>query len=274
MPELPEVECLRRSLTRIVRRRVVREEILRRDVTSWIEVARTGELWTGLSPGDEIVALHRHGKQLAIQADGGRTLVIHLGMSGQILLDTAPVSRAHTHARWTLDDGLILSFRDPRRFGGLWSGRSMDIVRDVLWKDLGPDALAVTELTLRDASRASRRSIKSILLDQRVAAGIGNIYADEALFDAGIRPTRRRPLSSVQAHRLAESIRATLSAAIERGGSTLRDYVDANGSSGSAQHSHRVYGRGGEPCTACGELLRQTLVSQRTTVYCPRCQGV
>lgn len=272
MPELPEVECLRRSLTRIVERRVVCQELLRRDVAASIEDPRTQEAWTGLAPGDRIVALHRHGKRLAIEGESGRTLVIHLGMSGQVLLDAASAQRTHTHARWTLDDGSTLSFRDPRRFGGLWSGRSMAIVRDVLWKDLGSDALAVTELTLLDASRASRRSIKSILLDQRVAAGIGNIYADEALFDAGIRPTRRRPLSSAQAHRLAESIRVTLSAAIERGGSTLRDYVDASGSSGSAQHAHRVYGRGGELCVTCGKTLRQISVSQRTTVYCPHCQ--
>lgn len=272
MPELPEVESLRRSLARIVGRRVTRQEVHRLDVTSWIGEARLGEAWKGLSRGDEIVALHRHGKQLAIEARGGPVMVVHLGMSGQLLLDTTPVERTHTHARWTLDDGSTLSFRDPRRFGGLWSGRGMVLVREVLWKGLGPDALELSESTLLTASRESRRAIKSILLDQRVAAGIGNIYADEALFDAGIRPTRRRPLSGVEARRLAESIRVTLGAAVERGGSTLRDYVDASGFRGSAQHAHRVYGRGGERCTACRGILRQTSVAQRTTVFCPNCQ--
>ncbi|MEK6701070.1 MAG: bifunctional DNA-formamidopyrimidine glycosylase/DNA-(apurinic or apyrimidinic site) lyase [Planctomycetota bacterium] len=272
MPELPEVECLRRSLARIVGRRVVRAELFRLDVTSWIGDANDGAAWTGLPPGNEIFALHRRGKQLAIETRGGGVLVIHLGMSGQTLLDSTRVERTHTHACWTLDDGSTLSFRDPRRFGGLWAGRDIQAVENVLWKGLGADALNVTATMIQSVTRASKRAIKSILLDQRVVAGIGNIYADEALFDAGIRPTSRRTLSDTLANRLAASIRSTLNAAITRGGSTLRDYVDASGSAGSAQHLHRVYGRGGECCVSCGGVLRQISFLQRTTVFCPRCQ--
>ncbi len=272
MPELPEVECVRRSLTRIVGRRVVQASLLRRDIATWAEDRENQSTWVGLPPKSTVIALHRHGKQLAIETRRGETLVTHLGMSGQLLLDETPVSRTHTHAQWTFDDGSTLSFRDPRRFGVLWSAPTMTVVRDKLWSRLGPDALEIIAPVILKASRESARAIKAILLDQQIVAGIGNIYADESLFAAGIRPTRLSTLTNTESHRLATAIFRTLTAAIEHGGSTLRDYVNAIGSAGVAQHTHKVYGRAGKPCVNCTRELSQTIIAQRTTVFCRRCQ--
>jgi formamidopyrimidine-DNA glycosylase len=182
----------------------------------------------------------------------------------------------HTHAIWSLELAAraraTLWFRDPRRFGGLWTFPSMVEVR-ARWTSLGPDALTISGQELASAIADSRRAIKAALLDQGVLAGVGNIYADEALFRAGIRPAKfASRLTRDQSERLAGAIRDVLAESIQSGGSTLRDYRDAAGQAGSFQSRHRVYGRGGEPCPACGTRLTQTTIAQRTTVYCRRCQ--
>ncbi len=224
-----------------------------------------------------VASLERRGKQLAIVADDGRCLVIQLGMSGQVLVvdDPNAVSvHTHVHAVWTIDPGdSIMLFRDPRRFGGLRPVRSIERLRSIAWKTLGPDALVIEGAMLAHAAGASRRPIKSVLLDQSVLAGVGNIYADESLFRACLHPLA--PANSLEAetwNTLASCIRDVLHEAISQGGSTLRDYVDALGRSGSATQSHRVYGRRGLPCLACGTALAHALVAQRATVWCPRCQ--
>lgn len=182
----------------------------------------------------------------------------------------------HTHALWTLRSktgGTTLLFRDPRRFGGLRALPSPAAL-DSHWQELGPDALAITGDELKARLRGSR-ALKPTLLDQRVIAGVGNIYADEALFLAGIHPTRRvsslRPSEIV---RLADSIRSVLKASIQAGGTTLRDYADAGGRPGGFQASHRVYARGGLPCALCGTPLRTILLAQRSTTFCNTCQPV
>lgn len=275
MPELPEVESTRRSLLPIIGGRVVSVDLRRSDI---VEGPRTP---AALLSGSSILALHRHGKQLAIEATRGVVLV-HLGMTGQLELARVAgedhASDRHTHAVWSLELAAppaspgLLWFRDPRRFGGLWTFPSMGEVR-ARWNDLGPDALTISGEELAGAVADSRRAIKAALLDQAAIAGVGNIYADEALFRAGIRPGRRTSrLTREQCERLAGAIRDVLAESIQSGGSTLRDYRDAAGQAGNFQSRHRVYGRGGEPCVVCGTRLTQTTIAQRTTVYCRRCQ--
>lgn len=270
MPELPEVETIRQGLVPMIGSAVESVEIRRRDVIDGL--AERGDE-RALLAGATIVALHRHGKQLAIEGDTGRAVVVHLGMSGQLRVELeGAILAPHTHVVWRLSNGNRLTFRDPRRFGGITLCHSLEALRQ-RWSALGPDAIEITEGGLRAACKGTRRSIKAVLLDQAAVAGIGNIYADEALFLAHVRPTRTaRRVNQEQLDSLARSIREILTMAIERGGSTLRDYVRADGRAGSAQDLHRVYGRGGLPCVRCGGDLRKTVIVQRTTVYCPRCQ--
>lgn len=284
MPELPEVEHLRRSLERdLVGSRVVAVTVFRSDVIRG-RPGQAGAAEGDLLEGATIHRLDRRGKQLAIVADGGHGFVVQLGMSGQLRWsrpDQPRVSGDHVHVRWQVVDAAGVSrqldFRDPRRFGGLSPFTSQYDLDERLWAGLGPDAAIVPPqdlaIRLHDRARNSRRALKSMLLDQSVVAGIGNIYADEALFAAGIHPAlvARRLNPRLAAH-LAHEIRRTLHTAIEAGGSTLRDYVDAGGRPGSFQESHRVYGRGGQPCVRCGSDIRSTPLSGRTTSWCPRCQ--
>ncbi len=301
MPELPEVEHVRRSLEpHLVGRRVAGVLVRRACV---IEGPRTPR---ALLVGQRVVRLARRGKQMAWVGDGGGVLVVHLGMTGQVLGElegmgegakpgTAAEAPArvrgsvaqsvaktyppHTHIVWTTEGtggGRVL-FRDPRRFGGVWTLKSVAALEE-RWAGLGPDGLdaPVGELAaaLVEACRGSARSAKAALLDQAVIAGVGNIYADEACFIAGVRPTRRGArLKVAEAERLAVAVRSVLAAAVEAGGSSLRDYVDADGRAGEFAQRHAVYGRGGEPCVRCGKRLKQATVAQRTTVWCGGCQG-
>ncbi len=232
--------------------------------------------------GEQIERLERHGKELAIVSRSGASVCVHLGMSGQ-LWHCPPGERLrrrdHVHCVWHLvkgggDRGRLV-FRDPRRFGGLWCYTSLDDLTAVRWSRLGPDALRIDTRTLRQVLAGSRRSIKTALLDQAVVAGIGNIYADEILFAARIHPQSVASLLPPDRYRrLASEIRRVLAAAVRSGGSTIRDYVDGNGGAGSYARCHRVYGRAGRPCTACGQSLWGTTVAQRATVLCPACQDL
>lgn len=225
--------------------------------------------------GARIAALHRHGKQLAIEADDGRVLVVQLGMSGQVRTDrSAPAS--HRHLEWEARPSrgrpFMLCFRDPRRFGGVSWWPSMDALRREGWGDLGPDALAIKGAEL-EGRLAGIRAIKAVLLDQAVLAGVGNIYADEALFAAGIHPKRRAcSIRPDECMRLARALRDVLARAVRGNGSTLRDHVGVGGDPGAAQHAHRAYGRAGQPCTRCADPMASGQVGGRTTVWCVRCQ--
>jgi formamidopyrimidine-DNA glycosylase len=212
-----------------------------------------------------------------------RVLCVHLGMSGRLRWhETLPEfgPKEHVHVVWELErEGMPagwMSFADPRRFGGLAALSSLDALA-WRWRNTGPDALLashdalVRHLTARLGT--TTRMVKAALLDQGVIAGIGNIYADEALFDSGIAPqTQGRRLTPARIQALVSAVQATLNAAIQEGGSTLRDYVSAEGVRGQAQASHRVYGRAGRACVRCGEPLRSAQIAQRTTVWCPVCQ--
>lgn len=275
MPELPEVEHLRRTLLRVLPgRRVVEARLVRADVGS----AHDGTTPSArdLLAGGRITRLIRHGKQLAIAAEDGRAVRVHLGMTGQLLVlaaGEAPRRADHVHARWRLDDGSTMLFRDPRRFGGLATYPSLEALRVAEWARLGPDALTITGQRLGAVLAGSRRPVKAVLLDQGVLAGVGNIYADESLFRAGLHPRlSAHRVVGPAADRLARAIRLTLSQALGRGGSSVRDYVDGTGRPGRFQHLHRVYGRAGAPCLTCGRPLAASVVAQRTTVFCRRCQ--
>lgn len=229
--------------------------------------------------------LERHGKQLAIISDDGKAICMHLGMSGQCWVrDPAAADNtttnghttSHIHCCWKIHTALgerELLFRDPRRFGGVWTYSSFERLLTDRWAALGPDALIITSPQLRQRIERTRRVIKAALLDQRTIAGVGNIYADEALFAAGIHPlTTSCTLLRSQVTALAGAIRWTLRRAIAGGGSTLRDYRDGTGRAGHYQSRHAVYGRAGQPCRRCRAELISQAVAQRTTVHCPRCQ--
>lgn len=271
MPELPEVENVRRSLeSRLRDRRVLSVDLRRADVV-------TGDASpAALLAGDRLARLDRRGKQLAIVAGDGRCLCVHLGMTGQLRALPANDPRAdepHTHLRWRLEDGSLLTFRDPRRFGGVWTFSTCEELVDRRWRALGDDALAITPAKLAAALSRTRRPLKAALLDQAVVAGLGNIYVDELLHACRLHPLHPADeLDAGQVRRLVGAMRRLLDRAIAAGGSTLRDYVDGDGQAGGFQNLHRVYGRGGQPCPRCRSILLASLVAGRTTVHCPACQ--
>ncbi len=303
MPELPEVEHLRRSLDPwIVGARVTGLRIARRGVVELAVGDRRDDAGfaSALGVAGTIVATHRKGKQMAIELSSGRLFVVQLGMTGRLALESEPPRRGietrHRHVRWDIEPlqplptarpatdsprhpgrgttSAQLVFRDPRRFGGIVAYRSMGTLREA-WSLLGPDALTIEALALADRLRGSGRPVKAALLDQSTLAGVGNIYADESLHAARIHPlVPAGKLEATAVDRLAAEIRRILHRAVERGGSTLRDYRDAFGRPGDAVQVHRVYGRAGQPCLACGATLLGTVLQARATVYCPICQDL
>lgn len=274
MPELPEVETTRRTLAphlvgaTIARARLLRSDVLERDA------GRRASVASRLLEGGRIEELHRHGKNLAIIAADGRALGVHLGMTGSLEWSAELPRRKHVHAAWELaGGGGFVSFEDPRRFGGLCAFPTFEALREERWRDLGPDALGISAPVLMARLRTTGRGLKAALLDQRVVAGLGNIYVDEALFIAGLHPLApASAVSSEQGTTLASAIRRVLRDALAAGGSTLRDYRNAEGEAGSFQLQHAVYGRAGEPCIRCGSPLNSQRITQRMSVWCPFCQ--
>ncbi len=278
MPELPEIAHLKGSLEPLLLGATVRRvRLFRRDVV------RTAAV--NLLSGRTIRGLVRHGKELALVSDTGRTVLVHLGMSGQ--LSFCPTRRRlprpdHVHCVWTIEsqggpDGHSvrgrLFFRDPRRFGGLWCFDSLETLESERWSRLGPDALAIKAAILSERLRRTTRAVKTALLDQRVVAGIGNIYADEILFRAAVDPRSSAHRVPAAKHRdIARAARAILASAISAGGSSIRDYRDGNGRAGRFVQRHKVYGRAGHACVRCRTTLRLLRLAQRSTVFCPSCQ--
>ena len=262
MPELPEVETVVRSLAPLIGRRIVSAEFRN------VRVLRGGDPdhMSARLQGRRILSVKRYGKFIVAAIEGGGYLMIHLGMTGRLLLGGA--SGKHTHAVVTFDRGRLL-FDDSRQFGCI--EYSEEFPKRVA--RLGPEPLEIPfEDFAADIKRRKTR-IKALLLNQTFVRGIGNIYADEALFRAGIHPqalTRR--IRADRARRLYDAIGEVLTEAIAAGGSSISDYVDAEGRSGFFQFSHRVYQRTGEPCTACKTPIRRVIVTQRSSHYCPQCQ--
>jgi formamidopyrimidine-DNA glycosylase len=277
VPELPEVETVRRGLQRgLAGRRVEHVEVGRERV-----VRRTSReaLIDGLT-NTTILRADRRGKYLLMPLDSGDTMMIHLRMSGQVLLAAAHAQRPpHTHVVLSLDDGMEMWFVDPRTFGEVVvfdpANASVELP-PVAQLGIDPIAEDFPREHLRKLVRSTSKALKPLLLDQTKIAGIGNIYADEVLHRARLRPDR--PADTIDAAatwRLHAAIVDILSAAIEVGGSTLGDaqYVDVDGASGSFQNEHRVYSRTGERCSTCGRgWIRRTISGGRSTHYCPVCQ--
>lgn len=290
MPELPEVEVTRRSIApKMVGRTIAR---VRTTAPSYFFLTPPAELKKRLT-GRRIETLTRHGKYLVAELDDASRLLLHLGMTGQLFTESARSVRllratragtlspedqgafepdAHTHLTLGFADACEdVLFRDVRKFGKVrWLPRGAS---DPRLDKLGPDALDTTGPALYEATRGRKAAIKIVLLDQQVIAGVGNIYADEALFRAQIRPRRSaRSLTRRECEALAGAVRAVLLRSIETGGSSISDYVRPDGSDGGYQNERRVYARSGEPCHSCGQAIARVVLGARSTHYCPRCQ--
>lgn len=270
MPELPEVETTRRGLlphlegVRIVRA-VVRDRRLRQPVPRALAQRLEGTI---------IQSLARRGKYLLIDCGNG-TLIVHLGMSGRLwVVDANVLPEKHDHFDLVLANNKIVRLRDPRRFGlVLW--QTGDVLSHPLLAAIGPEPLsdAFNGAHLHRITRNKTAAIKLVIMDSHVVAGVGNIYANEALFRAGINPRlSARRVNLARCMLLTEKIRATLNDAIVAGGSSLRDYVRADGMAGNFQSQFLVYDRELKPCSQCGTVIKSIRQGQRSTFYCPQCQ--
>jgi formamidopyrimidine-DNA glycosylase len=270
MPELPEVETTLRGIASHLTGQQVRDIVIRNPSLRWPIPPKLPELLRGRT----IRQLQRRAKYLLLAFDHG-TLILHLGMSGSLRILTAPTpADRHDHFDLALQNGTVLRLRDPRRFGAvLW--HEGEIAQHPLLAGLGPEPLqdGFSAAHLYAATRKRKAAIKQVIMDSHVVVGVGNIYANEALFRAGIRPQLAAArLSRERCARLVQGIREVLRAAIKKGGSSLRDYVNSDGTRGYFQQHYFVYGRTGEPCRQCGSAIRQLRQGQRSTFYCPVCQ--
>ena len=277
MPELPEVETVVRGLALCMTgRRIAKVEKRRPDLRSPMPADLAQRL-----TGRKVEAVRRRAKYILIDLDDGATVIGHLGMSGRITIAPpgAPVVAhdRHDHVVFHLDDGTVLRFNDPRRFGQLLLDRRDTLDRHALFAAIGPEPFdAALDGGAFAARLAGKRTpIKAAILDQRVIAGVGNIYACEALFGARMSPERiAATVTGDRADRLLASIRDVLTRGMAAGGSSLRDYVETSGELGYFQHAWVVYGREGEKCgrTECRGVVRRAVQSNRSTFYCARCQ--
>jgi formamidopyrimidine-DNA glycosylase len=273
VPELPEVETIVADLRpHLVGRTIVRCELAFPTVVRHPEPEEFIDAVTGM----RIESMTRRGKYIYLHLAGSVVLVVHLGMTGQLrLFDAVVPLEKHTHAVFFLDDGRQLRYRDPRRFGRLLAGTEDALLTAKKMPRLGPEPIdpAFEADELYRSLRRRRAPLKAVLLDQKAIAGVGNIYADESLHRAGLRPTRiASTVSRRSARRLHASLRESLELAIANRGSSVDTYRDAWGEVGGQQEKLLVYGRAGEPCFTCGRPLRSLRIAGRTTVYCTRCQ--
>jgi formamidopyrimidine-DNA glycosylase len=270
MPELPEVETTRRGIEPHVAGKTVTRVVVRNPHLRW----RVPQVLVNELSGQKILAVARRGKYLLFTTAAG-TAILHLGMSGSLRVVPASLpANKHDHVDIVLDSGDCLRLHDPRRFGALLWTRD-DPQQHKLLCHLGPEPFSpdFSGAYLHKKSRGRKRAVRDFLLDGHVVAGIGNIYANEALFLAGIRPTRPAgKISRAHYEGLASMIRVTLERALKAGGTTLRDYRASDGKPGYFQLSLHVYGRRGEPCLTCQTPLRTQRLGQRAAFYCPKCQ--
>jgi len=269
VPELPEVETTRRGIAPHLEGQTVRSVSVRNGRLRWPVPEDLGVRLEG----EVIRSVERRAKYLFLNLDSG-SVIVHLGMSGSLRIITDnSAALTHDHVELMLDSGVRLRYNDPRRFGcWLWSSNPDT---HPLIASLGPEPLApeFNGAYLFRRSRGKSTAVKSFIMDGHVVVGVGNIYANEALFKAGIHPRRQAGrISLSRYHRLVEVVQETLMAAILMGGTTLRDFVNSDGQPGYFAQSLLVYGRGGQPCSECQATLREIRMNQRATVYCTRCQ--
>ncbi|WP_299204307.1 bifunctional DNA-formamidopyrimidine glycosylase/DNA-(apurinic or apyrimidinic site) lyase [uncultured Amphritea sp.] len=269
MPELPEVETTRRGIEPHIDGRIITALTIRQPKLRWPIPDQLSQWVVGCRIG----SVTRRGKYLLINLPGG-SVMIHLGMSGSLYMVSADQPAAfHDHVDLVLDSGMALRLTDPRRFGSvLWqpAGES-----HTLLESLGPEPLSngFTAVYLQQCCAGRKQAIKQFIMNSHVVVGVGNIYANEALFSAGIHPKRAAGnISAVRLERLVDEIKVILARAITQGGTTLKDFVGGDGKPGYFKQQLNVYGRGGELCHHCKSTLKEIRLGQRSTVYCPECQ--
>jgi formamidopyrimidine-DNA glycosylase len=270
MPELPEVETTRRGIEPAIVGQRIERLIVREPRLRW----RVPHELAAITAGQRVTSLARRAKYLLFSLPNG-TLIVHLGMSGSLrVLSATTPALVHDHVDIVLESGMCLRFNDPRRFGCvLWT--TEDSHAHPLLRSLGPEPLSAefTGATLARAAKGRRVAIKQLLMNGQIVVGVGNIYASEALFRAGIRPRRMAGrLKPVEFEALAKSVKQVLREAIRSGGTTLHDYVNADGMPGYFRQKLFVYERTGEPCRMCKTPIRQFVQGQRSTYFCPTCQ--
>lgn len=282
MPELPEVETVKAGIAPVMQGRVIAQADVNRPDLRWPFPDRMTERLTG----KRVLGLRRRSKYILVDLDSAETLLIHLGMSGRMLISghkvgefhhPHPVPAKHDHVVFHMDDGARVTFNDARRFGAMDLMETATQEDHWLIRDLGPEPLgnAFNEGYLTQQFKGRNTPIKSALLDQRIVAGLGNIYVCEVLFRAGIHPARKAGrISATRVATLVPIIRDVLSEAIAAGGSSLRDYRQSDGELGYFQHVFQVYDRAGKPCVTpgCDRAITRIVQSGRSTFFCPQCQ--
>jgi len=282
LPELPEVETVRRGLDPVLTGQAIARADVRREGLRWPFPRDLA----GRLTGAKVLRLWRRSKYILADLSTGETLILHLGMSGRILISGTPLGKfhhshpapqKHDHVVLDIEGGARVTFNDARRFGAIDLCATKDAENHKLIAGLGPEPLGNTfnESYLAEALQARNMPIKSALLDQKIVAGLGNIYVCEVLFRAGISPKRKAGrIAAGRVSDLVPIIRQVLGEAIESGGSSLKDYRQADGELGYFQHSFRVYGREGLPCLrpGCGGMVARVVQSGRSSFYCPQCQ--
>ena len=269
MPELPEVETVVRELRPVLPGRAIETACLR-----YRTLYRRGSLPVSRLVGRRFDRVERVGKNAVFWFKPAGLMLVNLGMTGRPLYwdggsEPEGVSRKHLHLRVGLSGGAEFRFYDARRFGHIYVAEACDFTREL---GIGPDPFDADVDYLREKLRGRSAAIKSLLLDQGILSGIGNIYADELLFAAGVDPRHDAGRVVRRAARILDNARVILERAIDHGGSTLRDYRRIDGSEGSFQHLHAVYGREGESCVKCGRRIKRVVLGGRSTHFCPRCQ--
>jgi formamidopyrimidine-DNA glycosylase len=282
MPELPEVETVRRGLLPVMEGQMITQALINRPDLRWPFPPRMAERLTGA----QVTALRRRSKYILADLSTAETLLIHLGMSGRMLISGAivgefhhphPAPEKHDHVVLDMEGGARVTFNDARRFGAMDLLDTASADHHPLLADIGPEPLGNGFSESYLVARLARKNtpIKSALLDQHLVAGLGNIYVCETLYRARLHPARKAgDLTRAQMASLVPIIRAVLTEAIEAGGSSLRDYRQADGELGYFQHSFQVYGREGEPCATagCGSIIERMVQSGRSSFFCPTCQ--
>ncbi len=270
MPELPEVETTRRGIEPHITGNTLTAVVVRERRLRWPVPRQLNQLVAGQT----VQSLQRRGKYLLLNLSTG-TVMIHLGMSGSLrILDCSIPPHKHDHVDFVFQNGQCLRLRDPRRFGSVLFTHQ-DPLKHKLLADLGPEPLArhFTGEYLFRQSRGKKVAVKLFIMNSKIVVGVGNIYANEALYLAGIHPGRSAGrLSAARYVRLAQAIKSVLRAAIKAGGTTLRDFTAEDGRPGYFRQQLHVYGKAGEPCSRCGATIKHIKLGQRATYYCPHCQ--